>query len=148
MDEACHHCLFENSSHIYCKKTTFDVYSPTKDKLDTICESSRKRGDGIHLEIQARSVIYVHRNCASTYCSSQHITRTLSETVGKGIPNKRLRRDVDGNFNYKQQCVFCGEKCKNDKKHPGRTNKFSSCSVVTAIIRHTTVKNEHLKTKF
>ena len=108
MDEACRHCLFENNSHIYCKKTTSDVYSPTKDRLDTICESSRKRGDGIHLEIQARSVIYVHRNCASTYCSSQHITRALSETVDKGIPNKRMRRDVDGNFNYKQQCDFCG----------------------------------------
>ena len=92
-------------------------------------------------------MIYVHRNGASTYCSSQHTTSTLSETVDKGIPSKMLRRDVDGNFNYKQQCVFCGEECKNDKKHPGRTNKFSSCSVGTAFI-WPDVKNEDLKTKF
>lgn len=135
MDEERHHCLFENIPRIFCKQTTSDLYLPKKERIETICESSKKRGDRIHLEIQEGTVIYIHRLCASTYCSSDHIARALNKVVDIEVPVKRLRRDVEKGFNYKDQCVFCGDQCKKDNKHPERTKRFSFCSVVKNIVR-------------
>ena len=136
-DETPRHCLFENHPSSRCEKTTHDVYSPTPARVTSISKSSIERGELLHLDIPEKSAVHVHRNCVSWYCSPEHIKRAAHHDGARNsdVPVKRLRTEKDKNFNAKKHCIFCGTECTVDKKHPGRTKKFSTCRVKDRVKR-------------
>ena len=145
------HCLFEDHLLSPCNKGTEDLYTPTPARRITILKSSKERGDTLHQTLHENSPIFVHRDCVSWYCSSDHIKRALHHVTGNlDAPAKRLRTEEDKNFNAKKHCLFCGTDCCVDKKHPERTLKFSTCRVKDPIKRSDgqsrTFKEEILQT--
>ena len=115
-----HHCLFEDLPHIHCTKTNADLYVPTKERITTISNCSKERGDAIHLDIERNSEIHVHRQCVSSYCSPDHIKRikNVAATQSPEVPLKRPRRGEDKDFEPKKHCLYCGKPCVYDHKHP------------------------------
>ena len=61
-------------------------------------------------------------DCISTYTSKHHMKRQTEESTNDdtnpSIQPKKLRSQTN-EFNFKEQCMFCGEVCeKVDSGHP------------------------------
>ena len=64
-------------------------------------------------------------NCISMYTSETHIKRYLRKKEKEHLSSPELdiksnRRSILPLFVWKENCLFCGEKCdvEKDKKHP------------------------------
>lgn len=90
------------------------------DRLKIIAESSRERGDAIHLQIEdglqdgSLKNLQFHKVCVSSYTSKDHIKRAIKkkseqqfETTSSSEP-KRTRRSYE-RFHYLVHCFFCGQ---------------------------------------
>ena len=66
--------------------------------------------------------VQYHRDCVSTYTSKSHLKRLQkSNTLTDALqPQKRVRRSTQCVFDFKKHCLFCGESCEPDNKHPNR----------------------------
>lgn len=63
--------------------------------------------------------VLVHKNCRRDFTNKRRSVR-LSSTDGNEVPQpKRLRSSISS-FNWKENCIFCGEFAKFDSRHPER----------------------------
>ena len=121
------------------------------ERLRSIVEASKCRGDGLHLNLEPMvhdcdsSTRLLHRNCVSTYTSKTHIkcflsrqNRTTDEPVGK-----RTCRSDNSPFNFKEHGLICGEKCcpKLDPKHPNRWRRVNQCRTADRGPNQSTLKD-------
>ncbi|KAG0712333.1 hypothetical protein GWK47_018703 [Chionoecetes opilio] len=112
--------------------------------LKTIIEDSKEKGDGIHLDIEAKLAteppqqLRCHASCAASYTSKDHRGRKPTKkqkSDENDLPVKRRRSQVT-TFNFKQYCLLCGEDCLGeclpiDHRHPDRWHKVCQCETVT-----------------
>ena len=93
----------------------------TETRMSSIIDASKIRNDGLHLTIEQNcsSAVHYHKNCVSTYTSKCHMKR-LSHTIARSNspqPKRKCRSDLR-NFDFNTQCLFCGDLCEPDTKHP------------------------------
>ena len=111
-------------------------------RIEKIIESSRKRGDDIHVSLQRQyeadkdMTITCHHNCVSTYTSKEHIRRHLKRNGGSmsqasnDQPRAKIKRRYGCSaFDFQQHCLFCGEQCsmEPDPRHPDRWRQAKLC---------------------
>lgn len=136
-------CLFSNNKQIKCKKDGDPVLlNLTNSGLSTVLSSSKKRQDNVHLifsepnldnDPNESSGYLVHKSCKSMYVSSDHIERWQkrnkmecnNETVKS--PKMSLRTTKSSKFVWIKNCLFCGETCESDPRHPDRGGKIVEC---------------------
>ena len=107
-----------------------------KDELQTfkcvavqkIITTSKSKHDELHKTI-SESWILAHKSCYCSYTSTSRQRKRKSSPVP--VPSKRLLKSHSSNFNFKQDCLFCGKECKpKDPKNPDRWEKTSQCTTV------------------
>ncbi|KAK3874873.1 hypothetical protein Pcinc_020193 [Petrolisthes cinctipes] len=121
-------CFFD------CSNTSPNLINCGAARVQTIRDCSRRRGDGLIDKLHGLDSIRCHKSCVSTYTSKHHLKRYITkksndssptETV---VPPKRSRRLGTTIFNFKEHCVFCGEKALPlDPRHPDRWRKVYQC---------------------
>ena len=99
------------------------LYVGTETRMSSIIDASKIRNDGLHLTIEQNcsSAVHYHKNCVSTYTSKCHMKR-MSHTIARSNspqPKRKCRADLR-NFDFNTQCLFCGDLCEPDTKHPSR----------------------------
>jgi len=101
------------------------------------------------------TTFWCHKNFISTYCSPDHIQRFLKRMKesdsdnpnSSGSSSKRLRSSTEGMFNFREHCLFYGEKCQviRPQKIPNRWREAYLCrraeregqiSFKESVIRH------------
>lgn len=121
-----------------CSHSTQPLALCTEPQMSTIIEASKIRNDGLHLilEEHSDSAVHYHKNCISTYTSKTHLKR-LHETKVHCVSPQRKRQCRSGlrHFDFRTQCLFCGNKCEPDTKHPHRTNKLVLCKTADCAKR-------------
>ena len=99
--------------------------------LKTIIERSKEKGDNFHQIIEAKLAtdpplqLRCHRTCGACYTSKEHRGRKVSKKRKNerslSEPPPMRRRSQQQEFNFKKQCILCGEVClENDSRHPER----------------------------
>ncbi len=95
-------------------------------RIKTVIKCSILKSDNLHEDLQKRLdkdpnlTILCHRNCISTYTSSDHNrrgTKNKAQTTVKTScvsPIKRIKRSELQSFNFKEHCIFCGNIWRND----------------------------------
>ena len=95
---------------------------------EKVIQSSHKRKDGLHDKLNLFHNTHYHKNCYLTYTSNNHIERCLKrknqEESGTSSVKRSKRSDLRS-FDFKKNCIICGEFCNviKDKKHPDRWEK-------------------------
>lgn len=122
-----------------CGESEKVLTSVGADRITTIINSSKHRQDNIHVDLEKRRqndetlTIQCHRDCISTYTSSWHISRHLKRSgttpSSSQRPVKRTRRSDVEKFEFRENCLYCGENCalKPDPKNPKRWRKALLC---------------------
>lgn len=123
-------------SCLICGSTTPKLLNSSR--VESLRNASRERKDGLSAKMDENATSFMcHINCVSTYTSKQHIKRHLRkrtrEEASLSVPStssKRLRSSCD--FNFLQQCIFCGDECKLERprKHPNRWKAAYLCRTV------------------
>ena len=70
------------------------------------------------------SYVKIHATCQNNIKNSIRKRRANSENSEKHKVAKIATRSSIESFNWKEQCFFCGEECKEDKKHPDRRHIY------------------------
>ena len=112
-------CEFENQ---YADKELTAI------RKQTIITKSIHRADSLRVDINKFERLVYHTNCYLNYTSNQKIARHLkrkNSTESTDTTPKRLLRGSTSDFNFKTECLFCGEKCavEADPKNPKRFKK-------------------------
>ncbi len=136
-------CFFRPCGEDQATKPVTDAGSR---RIKSIIEASKLREDGIHisleqeLEANDKLTIKCHRVCVSTYTSKCHIRRQLKRLREEGnmeptVPDKRCCRSSSPKFNFREQCVFCGDLCimDYDQKHPSRWRRVVLCRTADLV---------------
>ena len=111
------------------------VDSPlTEARRAKVQQSSERRSDDFYESLDFSNPLHYHKNCYLTYTSSSHIERYRKRTSQGGEdspPPKRTGRSSSNLFDFKRNCLICGDICnvEKDKKHPERweRNKAFLC---------------------
>ena len=132
-------CYFANV--FWCADSGKDLVKAGHERIKKIINSSKLQ-DNTYLELEGQLandetlVIHCHRNYVSTYTSSTHIKRhqkRIGETGSSSEPPpvRRTRRSHEKHFDFRENCLFCGEVClmSPDPKNQSRWRK--------AILRRT-----------
>lgn len=113
-----------------------------RDRIQSIINASIKRGDTLptDLEFNIREnsdfTVQCHRSCVSSYTSKHKIGRALQKqqkSPSEQPPAKRTRRSQSqSEFTFQTHCIFCGEKCaeQKDYRNPGRWRPVSRCRTI------------------
>ena len=122
-----------------CKESGKDLITAGFDHIRKIIESSKRRHDDIHLDLEknlttnTNLAIYCHRDCVPSYTSSYHINRYLKRTRSSSssnepLPTKRTRSDIK-QFEFRKNCLLCDETCAliANPRHPDRWRKAVLC---------------------
>ena len=128
-------CILQ--SCLNCGGSNKPLVTAGPERLCSIVEASKCRGDGLHLDLEPMvhdcglSTLLLHRNCVSTYTSKTHIQRFLSRqnrTTDEPVVKRTCSSDISP-FNFKEHCLIRGEKCcpKPDPKHPNRWRRVIQC---------------------
>ena len=145
-------CLLKSSMNCRDSEAPLTVAGP--DRLNSIVDASKRRGDGLHVALASRlqdtsSSLFVHRNCASTYTSKTHIKCFLQrQSKSTDEPDiKRSRRSGVIPFKFKEQCLICGEQCSSepDSKNPERWRRVVQCQTADLGPNQDTLKDVILK---
>ena len=118
-----------------CSNTNRKLITSGSKRIENIVESSKRRGDGLHITLTGRQTIGCHKSCVSSYTSEQHITRFLSSTIKNTsdievAAPKKARRSESTSFCFKENCLFCGERCvplPSDCRNPARWRRVTQC---------------------
>ena len=114
-------CLFFQVDS--CRHPIQPLSVGTETRMSSIIDASKIRNDGLHLTIEQNcsSAVHCHKNCVSTYTSKCHMKR-LHHTIARST---RFSQNVNvalifdlRNFDFNTQCLFCGDLCEPDTKHP------------------------------
>ena len=114
---------------------TDDIKQWSEKLLDSVIAAGKRNEDNFHVTIGQLKENHIslasHRNCVSTYSSSTLIDRSLKkrrqqEQEGQEqTSSKKLCRPAQKQFDFKRNCLFCGEECKEkDNRHPDCWRKF------------------------
>ena len=120
------------------EKTTFTVNGIKK-----IISCAKSRGDG-ELQHKLQNIIDAdgdaasiacHKGCYCTYTSKEKIKRVIksqkrkAEDEGVKTTTRSHTQVVEkGVFEYKRDCIFCGEECLSiDVRHPDRWDRVREC---------------------
>ena len=123
-------CFFD------CSNKSTDLLTCGVARVETVRKCSRRRGDGLEDKLIGVFTIMCHKSCVCTYTSEHHIQRFLSkqkrkdEETDEGLAPKKARRSGSTDFNFKEHCLFCGEKClsrETSLRHPDRWRKVVPC---------------------
>ncbi len=124
MSEESEQCYFK--LHVIegfsCNSSESKLITSTKLRLENIIASSKKREDGLHIDLEKCfhlsenfSICY-HKSCVSSYTSPQHIERRKRkiklENSNDVSPKKVIRRSQVVAFDFKINCFFCGDYCE------------------------------------
>lgn len=123
-----------------CSHPTQPLSLCTDVRMSSITEASKIRKDGLHLilEQDSGSPVHYHKNCISTYTSKSHLKRLHNKpTCCSSPPRKRQSRSDLRHFDFKTQCLFCGNICEPDPKHPNRPNRVVLCKTADRPNRKT-----------
>ena len=72
--------------------------------------------------------MHYHKNCISTYTSKSYLKRLHETKVHCVSPQrKRQYRSDLRHFDFRRQCLFCGNICEPDTKHSHRPNRVVLC---------------------
>ena len=100
----------------------------TEARKEKAIQCSRKRKDGLLDILDSSASIHYHKNCYITYTFINHIEQYLKrksqqEPVASSV--KRSKRVLSSSFDFKKNCLICGEYCNviKDKKHSDRWKK-------------------------
>ena len=88
-----------------CRESMRDLTTAGFDRIREIIESSKRRLDDIHLDLEknltnnTNLTIYCHRDCVSSFTSSHHINCYLKRTGSSSssnepLPTKHTRSDI------------------------------------------------------
>lgn len=111
----------------WCKRGNQKLSTWTQKRIETVKSASRQRGDDTEAVLEKllhennNEHIKAHHLCTSEYVDKEKIKRA-SEHIrlhSEPPPRKRTRHDVHP-FCFKQHCIFCGQACVKDRKHPNR----------------------------
>ena len=122
-------CVFKDV--LECSNTNeYSSVEMSQLRIQKAIESSLRRNDELYTSLQSMENIKYHKNCYISYTSNDHIDRypkrkTQQEASSSSSANKRSRRSLSTTFEFKRNCLVCGEICNviPDKKHPDRWMK-------------------------
>lgn len=109
-------------------------------RIKNVIACSKLRGDNIaellenELATNTEYIIQCHKSCVSTYTSKHHIKRQAtsapSEKQSELQQPKRSYRSKQPTFDFKNNCLFCGEQCQlqPDPRHPNRWKRAMRCA--------------------
>lgn len=82
-----------------------------------ICKAAEARGDNIHVQCGQR----VHQKCRKEYCHPTKIGshKKQSESTEISPPGPPVLRSMEPMFSFKENCIFCGQSAKYDRKRRG-----------------------------
>ena len=125
-------------------------------------QASDQRGDDLAESCRRCCHILVSQNFISTYCCPDHIQRFLKRMKEIDCDNphsyrsssKLLRSSIEGIFNFREHCLFCGEECKViwPQKNPNRWREAYLCrtadgegyiSFKQSVIRHAESRSDN-----
>ena len=129
------HCMFQ--SILDCSDTQELVEAQlTLTRQEKVKQCSERRNDNFYETLDPSNALYYHQNCYLTYTSNNHIERYLKRKNQNQEAScvKRSKRSSTTFFDFKKNCLICGEACniEKDKKHPERWNKNKSFLCRTA----------------
>ena len=127
--------MFQNI--LDCSDTNELLDAPlTTTRKEKVKQCSKKRDDEFYETLDLSINLYYHQNCYLTYTSNNHIERYLKrKNQNQESPCvKRSKRSSSTFFDFKKNCLICGEACNivKDKKHPERWEKKKSFLCRTA----------------
>lgn len=149
-------CIFNWKFH--CEGREYDLTKAGPARIAKVIQFSKEYDDDLHDKLEenlARNptlTIDCHRACVSTYTSKLHLSRqkkrqSSENDLGKpSQPSKRQRRSQVPTFNFKENCLFCGEQCEleKDPKHPDRWKRASLCRTASTGPNQKTFKQSIL----
>ena len=99
---------------VICKKTSIDrdTVILREKGANGINAAGEKRG----LTLQVTAGQTVHQQCRRDYCKTQNIKRCSDSLIDQ---EHKLLRSSGSNFNFKEDCLFCGQPAKYDGKKKG-----------------------------
>ena len=114
-------------------------------------DGSMLRGDGLHERLlhDLSNEYKCHKNCVSSYTSSFHIKRYLSQQDKANVEPtaKRICRSRESPFNFKDHCIICGDAClKQDPRNPKRWRRVVKCQATYRGEKRKTFKEVILDT--
>ena len=131
-------CIFSKLTWL-CKGGS-GLVTAHKTRLINIILCSRQRKDLLHIELEESLEnnkdfsVKCHSSCVSSYTSRFHLKRAVSSSdqfPGEVEPSssKRLCRSSLSSFEFKKQCLFCGDEAKAlDPRHPDRHKTVIRCA--------------------
>ena len=103
------------------------LLSVTNNFWEYVIKASRKHGDDIQSVIEklfdgkSNSEIKAHHLCTSAYVDDEKIKRANTPTrLSSAPPPTKQNQCDDHTFCFKLHCIFCGQECVEDNRHPGR----------------------------
>ena len=132
------HCMFQSLLD------GSDTQELVEAQLTLTCQEkvkqwSEKRNDKFYETLDPSNVLHYHQNCYLTYTSNNHIERYLKRKNQNQEAScvKHSKRSSTTFFDFKKNCIICGEACniEKDKKHRERWNKNKSFLYRTADCR-------------
>ena len=121
-----------------CTITSKELLTAGPARIKTVINCSKRRGDGLHVLLDWLESIRCHKTCVSTYTSEHHMRRfeaakkKPSSSVEDPSP-KKLKRSQVSSFEFKKNCLFCGEMCiplAPDCHNPDRWRRVAQCRTV------------------
>ena len=104
---------------------------PDGARLRHIIDASIRYGDSLHIDIQQKLdldknlQVYYHKNCISTYLTCAPAS-TPSHVDGP-LPKRTRSSDVPA-FNFREHCIYCGEKVLDRKRQEKSESMGASIS--------------------
>ena len=69
----------------------------------------------------SESDILAHKSCYCSYTSSRQNEKRKRKATQAHVVSKRLLKSQCSDFNFKQDCLLCGNECKlKDSRNPHR----------------------------
>ena len=97
-------------------------------------DETRNRMQAIFDSQGEQASVELHKNCYCSFTSKDHIKKLVAKKRKDGLiesddaPVARMRRSQVIDFDFKKQCLFCGEACEPvNPKHPDRWDRVVQC---------------------
>ena len=131
-------CVMECILPQYSNPAKEDVKPMSDDCIRSVTNASFKRGDDFATTIEdlktKGTVLASHKTCVSSHTSQHHIESYVNKRKlhEEQRAEKKSRRSKYHQFNFRSNCLFCNEPCKEaDPKNPSRWRPYDvvrSCS--------------------
>ena len=125
---SCNACIFKDVLGTCSIGKAYAVNELTPARKATVISSSIQRKDDLCRNLENMHTLRYHDLCYTAYTSREKIKRHLKKINAPSIGGpsaKRLCRSSTISFNFKENCLICGDYCEvnRDPKHPDRWEK-------------------------